>query len=547
MFPSLAALGGTLGLLGLREPELVGIADVGSLNLGFQRHIDSCPVDYAALMRDPSSGEVDTPIAKLVGGPPKATVALIGGGIANIIAAYELSRIGIRCTVFEARSDLGGRLSSYREKESSTAWSESGANRFPRGGLMWHYVAQWVRSAGLDPVTDAIRAPSFPSPGTVPTMFAYQGETFGWSRDGDDLPPVVREARALFADFIAGLNNGAPDPYTVYFADAVRALKTEPDSYDIGLLEGFWKAMLGQYDGRSLANVLQDEVFANGSNLPNLMAVFGTVGVGTGGFSYLYDASFLEVLRVLLWDITEEFMLPEQYSYPQLFEPDTGGALGFAMGLARAALKEAQNFYPEVTFDDMFQVDMPVVRIWGDHQPGLWIEFQAPRKIDRADVVIVAMTSRAMQAMQLDLPYPFNPLVPSTLPSLASDRVRPSCRAAIKRLDVVSGYRMNTELSAPSNYLAWPKDEFDDNIVCFVTDTCARLAYVLPEVPPDGGSVRVTAAEAYGSDADKFKAVQSSQARRWAVESFLCLRSAVRRRWRQRGCLRGGHPVLPDG
>ena len=102
MFPSLAALGGTLGLLGLREPELLGSEDIGNLNRGYQRHIDSCPVDYAALMRDPSSGHVDSPIATLVGDPPTATVALIGGGIANIIAAYELSRVGIRCTVYEA-------------------------------------------------------------------------------------------------------------------------------------------------------------------------------------------------------------------------------------------------------------------------------------------------------------------------------------------------------------------------------------------------------------------------------------------------------------
>ena len=278
--------------------------------------------------------------------------------------------------------------------------------------------------------------------------------------------------------------------------------------------------MLGQYDGRSLANVLQNEVFANGSNLTDLMAAFGTLGVGTGGFRHFYDASFLEVLRVLLWDISGEFMVPEQHTYPRLFGPAEGGAQGFAMGLARAAVKEAQRFYPQMTFEDMFKVNMPVERVWGDNQPGLWIGFQAPRKADRADVVVVAMTSRAMQLMQLDLPYPFNPLVPSTLPSLASDLVRPSCRAAIKRLDVLSGYRMNTELSPPDNYLAWPEDASGKSILCFVTDASARLAYVLPEVPPDAGVVRVTAGEAFGSDADKFKALRNIRpARSEAVQA----------------------------
>ena len=332
MFPSLAALGGTLGLLGLREPGLLGSEDIGDLNRGYQRHIDSCPVDYAALMRDPSTGVADSPIATPVGSRPTARVALIGGGIANIIAAYELSRVGIKCTVYEANGYLGGRLLSNCIKTTSTAWSEEGAVRFPRGGLMWHYVAQWVRSAGLDPVTGGIQADSFPSPGTVPTMLAYQGQTYDWSPSLDNLPAIVREARSLFADFIAGLNNGERSPQTIYFADALRMLKTPPDDASSQRLGRFWQSMLKQYDGRSFAEVLETEVFANGSKLPDLMAAFGTLGVGTGGFSHLYDAAFLEVLRVLLWDIPEEFMLPEQDTYPPLFGPDAGRSLGLCHG-----------------------------------------------------------------------------------------------------------------------------------------------------------------------------------------------------------------------
>ena len=152
MFPSLAALGGTLGLLGLRERELVGDELLANLNRGYQRHIDCCPVDYAALMRDPSSGYDMDPVAETSElGPPAAEVVLVGGGIANIIAAYELSRIGIRCTVLEASDRIGGRLRSDRLRDTSTAWSESGAVRFPRGGLMWHYVAQWVEAQGSQP------------------------------------------------------------------------------------------------------------------------------------------------------------------------------------------------------------------------------------------------------------------------------------------------------------------------------------------------------------------------------------------------------------
>ena len=157
MFPSLAALGGTLGLLGLREPELVGSAFVGNLNRGYQRHIDSCPVDYAALMRDPRTG-LPTDADRDAGrGPADGDVALIGGGIANIIAASSFpgSASGAR----SSRPKTGWVVAcSATAPPSSKAWSEAGADRFPRGGLMWHYVAQWVRAAGLDPEEDAIPA-----------------------------------------------------------------------------------------------------------------------------------------------------------------------------------------------------------------------------------------------------------------------------------------------------------------------------------------------------------------------------------------------------
>ena len=165
--------------------------------------------------------------------------------------------------------------------------------------------------------------------------------------------------------------------------------------------------MLKQYDGRSFAEVLETEVFATGSNPPDLMAAFGTLGVGTGGFGHLYDAAFLEVLRVLLWDVPEEFMLPEEDSYPQLFGHDEGGAWGFAMALAGAALNEARSFFPDLEFADMFKLDSTVVgsrararNSWRGRRgrdPG--------DGDDRRTTSSSAMTSRAMQSLQLDLPY----------------------------------------------------------------------------------------------------------------------------------------------
>ena len=517
MFPSLAALGGTLGLLGLREPELVGDGDVDWNNRGYQRHIDSCAVDYAALMRDPASGRADSPIATQVGGLPVLTVALVGGGIANIIAAYELSRIGISCTLFEAQPTLGGRLVSFLPQDTSTAWAEAGAVRYPRGGLTWHYVAQWARAAGLDPETVPINVDSFPSPFTVPTMLSYQGEPYYGSDSGDALPPIVLQARGLFASFLTGLSDGKPDPDTVYFADAVLALKTAPDDATTNLLKGFWESMLKQYDGRSFSAVLQNEVFANRPRLPDLMAAFGTVGVGTGGFSHLYDAAFLEVLRILLWDISEEDMLPEEHDYPDLFIDGTGGANGFAIALAHAAHMEAQAFYPWLTFNEMFQVNSRVTQIIVDEDHGGVAITLDTGHTEQHDFAIVGMTTVDMQQLKLDLPYDLNPLLP---PPFVSDLVRPSCDAAVRRLDVMSGYRMTAELPSPRNEDSWPQDTKGDKILCFVTDERPRLAYVLPEVPSVPGLVRVMVADAYGSDAEKFRPLAPLVRKHGVEDSF---------------------------
>ena len=281
MFPSLAALGGTLGLLGLREPELVGSASIAELNGG----LGSGRVDTVALRlqhcRCVKRGRRtrESRSRTLVGAlPVGTTVTLVGGGIANIIAAYELSRIGIWPVVLEATGRLGGRMVSYaREAETATAWSEAGAARFPRGGLVWHYVAQWVRAQGFDPEKDNIQAPAFPSPGTVPTMLSYQGETYEWGPGLDNLPPIVREARARFADYLAGLSTGDPDPGWYFRGHSSGAWVPQPDPSVAtgtrgGILDehaqGVRRALVGQTYCRTTSS-------SGGSDVHNLMTAFG--------------------------------------------------------------------------------------------------------------------------------------------------------------------------------------------------------------------------------------------------------------------------------
>ena len=130
-------------------------------------------------------------------------------------------------------------------------------------------------------------------------------------------------------------------------------------------------------------------------------------------------------------------------------------------------------------------------------------EVEAPAKSELSNCVIVAMTSGAMQQLQLDLPYPHSPLLPPQH-QLNTDLVRPSCLAAMRAARHGPGVSADDPLPSPNSYPSWPRDSRGNKVQCFVTDERARLAYALPEVPPLRGVVRVTASDTYGSDANKF-------------------------------------------
>lgn len=365
MFPSLSAFGGIRGLLGLAPPSAPQTRTLRQTILGaaippnpYQRHPDTCTVEYAALLRDPVSADELEPLA--IPTEPRSTplsidghVALVGGGIANIIAAYELSRIGIKVTLFEESARLGGRLHTVQVAHQP---AELGAMRFPDRGVFWHYVGLWAKHRGA--TLDNILVKPFPNPGEdIATLISYQGETYPF----EELPPILIEARQLFSDYISGLNDGQPNGAAVYFGDIVNALQTNPDTdhNSTARIESFWKAMIAAYDGKSFGDILQTEVFANGSNIPNLLAAFGTLGIGTGGFGPLYEVAMLEILRIVLWEYQAEFSLPSVVDYPHL----DAGLQGFAEGLADLALKTRQSFDPNASFADVFKLNSQVTGV----------------------------------------------------------------------------------------------------------------------------------------------------------------------------------------
>ena len=81
----------------------------------------------AGLIRSPLGGRVT---AEIVRGPAKK-VLVLGAGMAGLVSAYELTRLGHDVTVLEARTRPGGRVHTLREPFSDGLYAEEGAARIP--------------------------------------------------------------------------------------------------------------------------------------------------------------------------------------------------------------------------------------------------------------------------------------------------------------------------------------------------------------------------------------------------------------------------------
>src|ERR1700744_4346597 len=117
-----------------------------------------------------------------------ATVAVVGAGLAGMVAAYELMELGLRPVVYE-RARIGGRLRSHEFEGARGVIAELGGMRFPVSGTSFFHYANRVGLASTpfpNPLTEAAGS----------TVIDIAGQTFH-GRVIEDLPPQFTEvARA---------------------------------------------------------------------------------------------------------------------------------------------------------------------------------------------------------------------------------------------------------------------------------------------------------------------------------------------------------------
>ena len=240
-------------------------------------------------------------------------VAIIGGGMAGMVAAHELMKLGLKPVVYEA-AQLGGRLRSQAFEGGSGAVAELGGMRFPRSSTgFFHYVRQ------LGVQTRPFPNPLTPAAGC--TVIDLEGQTH-WARTLADLPPLFAEVAQAWSE---ALEEGAG------FTELQHALRQR----DTATLKRLWNALLTRWDDRTFYDFLaQSKAFSRLSFRHR--EVFGQVGFGTGGWDSDFPNSMLEILRVVLTGCDEDQHLM------------VGGAQQVPLGLWRHA-PEAMRHWPAGT------------------------------------------------------------------------------------------------------------------------------------------------------------------------------------------------------
>jgi monoamine oxidase len=206
-------------------------------------------------------------------------VAVIGAGVAGLVAAHELVRLGLRPVVYEA-GRLGGRLRSEPFAAGSTAIAELGGMRFPRSGVaFFHYVDR----CGLE-------TRPFPNPLTpaAPTTLIDLGGESHYAHTLGDLPPLFCEVAAAWDEALRRHASFAE------IQDAMRA-------GDHVAVKEIWNPLVERWDDRTFYDFI-----ASSDSFSKLTyrhrEVFGQVGFGTGGWDTDFPNSMLEIFRVVMCD-----------------------------------------------------------------------------------------------------------------------------------------------------------------------------------------------------------------------------------------------------
>ena len=212
-----------------------------------------------------------------------AEVAIVGAGMAGMVAAYELMKLGFKPVVYEA-SKMGGRLRSQPFEGGQGVIAELGGMRFPVSSTAFYH---YVNALGLQ--SQPFPNPLTPASGS--TVVDLEGQTY-YAEKLADLPPMFKEVADAWA---RALEDGAQ----------FEAVQNAIRSRDVPALKALWNQLVPLWDDRTFYDFVATSKAFAGLSFQH-REVFGQVGFGTGGWDSDFPNSMLEILRVVMTNCDDE-------------------------------------------------------------------------------------------------------------------------------------------------------------------------------------------------------------------------------------------------
>lgn len=332
----------------------------------------------------------NAPIATLPKDSWETEVAVIGAGVAGLVAAYELLKIGVKPVIFEASDRLGGRAYSKHFTEldgkESPVFAELGSMRFPPSGKLFFYYLTDVFNISTE-------GSDFPDPKTVPTKLYYENKVIDWPQHQDH--PNNQEFERIgkeWKDFVAKL----VDPLKKAWAELATA-KQKGDSEEYKQkrqkLREIWQGYIYRYQNVSFYEAVRQGIPSWTDEDVNK---FGALGIGSGGFGPLFPINFIEFLRIVAngWEDKQQ-LLP----------------LGITAFIDKFYTEPVDSPLGKRSLQDLnaLHLKTPVTAIqYQNGKPVVYYTNPADESEQSKsfEAVIVTTTTRAMQIMGLTLDSP---------------------------------------------------------------------------------------------------------------------------------------------